>query len=187
MIDRIACPHCSRVFALEQALDDMDGRKFFELFIKLPPTVMRPYLLYIGLFRPKKQVLKWRKILVLTEEIAPMILKAQVTRNRIDYRIPPEQWAATMTELVTNPPKTLELPLKGHGYLLSILANQAEKHAAMQEEKVEQQKRNRGAIGADEGLKPIVKTLYEPKTTPKPTENETVRKPPDNWRKATNV
>jgi len=182
MIDRIPCPHCSRVFALEQALDDMDGRKFFELFIKLPPTVMRPYLSYIGLFRPKKQVLKWRKILVLTEELAPMILKAQVTRNRMDYRIPLEQWAATMTDLVTNTPKTLELPLKGHGYLLSILANQAEKHAALQEEKVEQQKRNRGASGADEGLKPIAEVLYEPKPAPKPTEKQTPSQPPEGWR-----
>jgi recombinational DNA repair ATPase RecF len=183
MIDRIPCPHCGGVFTLSQALEDMDARRFFILLGELPPDIIRPYLLYLKLFKPRKQVLRWQKILALTEELAPMIKAAMVTRNRIDYRIPLEQWIAAINQLATKPPETLELPLKGHGYLLCILASQAEKHAALQEDKTEQQRRNRGASGADEGLRPVVKTLYAPKpTSEKPPDGEK-KKPPENWRK----
>lgn len=186
MIDRISCPHCGSVFALEQALDDADARRFYELLSKLPPTLIRPYLRYLKLFKPAKQVLKWHKMLVVTQELAPMVHAAQITRNKLLYTVPLDHWVGVMTQLVNHPPETLSLPLKGNGYLLSILANQADKQAAIQEEKLEQQRRNRGASGADKGLQPAAAVILPPAAV-KPKEPAEPRKPPDNWRKQTNV
>lgn len=186
MIDRIICPHCGSVFALEQALDDADARRFYELLTKLPPTIIRPYLRYLKLFKPAKQVLKWHKMLVVTQELAPMIQAAQITRNKLLYTVPLDHWVSVMTQLVTNPPETLALPLKGNGYLLTILANQADKQAALQEEQFEQRRRNRGANGAEQGLQPVSEIMLPPAQV-LPKASTTPRKPPENWRKQTKV
>lgn len=188
MIDRIGCPHCGSVFALEQALDDADARRFYELLSQLPPTLIRPYLRYLKLFKPAKQALKWHKMLVITQELSPMIQAAQITRNKLLYTVPVDHWLSVMTQLVNHPPETLTLPLKGNGYLLSILANQADKQAALQEEQREQQRRNRGANGANRGLQPVAEVilpsaLVKPKTAADTAASPGAqpRKPPEGW------
>lgn len=47
---------------------------------------------------------------------------------------PVDVWLRAMTHLVEDPPKTLTLPLRSHGYLLSIIAGRAERVAAATEQ-----------------------------------------------------
>lgn len=167
---RVLCPHCGNRFDLLDALNHADARRFIELLTQLPPDVIRPYYSYLKLFKPAKQALRWSKVLKLTEELAPMIKDATIKRNGILYRVPTQQWAQVLTDLAEQPPKTLTLPLDGHGYLLSILANQAEQHAAKTEYKQEQQRQQRVKPGAATGLQPVTELIKQRS------------KPPEGWK-----
>lgn len=145
------CPDCGATFDLLQAMEDADGRRFVDEIKDLPPVVIKPLVRYLRLFKPGKQGLRWSRLLTLTREMAPMIRAAQVQRNGIAHVVTAEQWAAAMTELVDTPPKTLTLPLKTNGYLLSILAGQAGQQAAVEERAREEQRRNRGRDGSSTG------------------------------------
>lgn len=132
------------LFDLEMAMDSVDGKQFVELLTSLPPTAIRPVFNYLKLFKPKKQVLSWAKALKLLNELAPMIKAARIKRNGMDYVIPLAHWERVLMDLVYDRPTSLAMPLKSHGYLLTILAAQAEKQAAI----AEQQKRNRSGAAA---------------------------------------
>ncbi len=85
-------------------------------------------------------------MLSLADELVPMIREARVRRNGTVYAVPLDAWASALSMLADRP-KNLALPLKSHGYLLEILANQAEKIAATAERDAEQHKRA-GRTGA---------------------------------------
>jgi len=136
----LSCPECGSAFDLFQAMENTDGRRLLDLLKDIQPVVIRPYFRYLKLFKPQKQGLRWSKMLTLTKELAPMIKDAQIKHNHAMYAVPPSAWADAMNDLVDNPPATLKLPLKGHGYLLSILSANAEKVAAKTERKTEEHK-----------------------------------------------
>ena len=139
----IPCPHCGGCIDLELAFQDLDGRRFVELLMQLPPNVMRPLYNYLKLFKPPRQALRWSRILSITEEVFPLIKSAQLKRRGITYSVPSSEWVAVLTYLVETPPSTLSLPLKTNGYLLSILADRAEKQLVTAEAKQEQVKQSR--------------------------------------------
>lgn len=151
---QITCPQCASHFDLMHAIEDADGRRLLDLLKDIQPVVIRPYFRYLKLFKPAKQGLRWSRMLSLTQEIAPMIKAAQIERNHATYAVLPATWAEVMNELVDNPPATLKLPLKGHGYLLSILAASAEKHAAKAEQKFEDDRR-RPREGVQHGMQQV--------------------------------
>ena len=136
----LSCPECAAQFDLVQAMEDADARHLMNLIKDIQPLVIRPYFRYLKLFKPQKQGLRWSKMLTLTKELAPMIKEAQIKHNHATYVVPPTAWAEVMNDLVDNPPATLKLPLKGHGFLLSILSANAEKVAAKAERKTEEHK-----------------------------------------------
>lgn len=137
---KTSCPGCGCVFDLDAGVSDADARRFAELVAGMDPRVAKPLIQYLALFRPEKTGMRWSRMLTLAQEIEPMIRVARVTRKGTTYAAPPEQWSAALSMLADRP-KNLTLPLKSHGYLLEILANQAEKIAAKQEAQTEQQKR----------------------------------------------
>lgn len=148
---RVTCPLCGALFDLIQALEDKDGRQWVALLAELPPNVIKPLIRYLHLFKPDKRTLRWARMLKLTRELVPMIKDAQLTRNRLTYVVPPSAWAEAMETLVDNPPPTLQLPLKGNGYLLGMLANGAEQRAAGEERQQEEERRHRGRENASDG------------------------------------
>ncbi len=137
---KLSCPACGSAFDLDAAVNDADGRRLVELMAGIPPAVGKPLIQYLGLFRPVKTGLRWSRLLKLTQELEPMIRDARVTRNRVTYAVPHEAWAGALAYLADRP-KGLRLPLKSHGYLLEILASQAEKAAARAETESENRKR----------------------------------------------
>ncbi len=151
----LSCPECGAQFDLVQAMEDADGRRLLDMLKEIQPLVIRPYFRYLKLFKPQKQGLRWSKMLTLTKELAPMIKEAQINYNHAMYVVPPTAWADAMNDLVDNPSATLKLPLKGHGYLLSILSANAEKVAAKAERKTEEDnQRPREGVGS--GLKQVM-------------------------------
>lgn len=155
-ITPIVCRNCSAVGDLWEALDDADARRWVEELTRLPPVAIRPMMLYLKLHKPPKRALSYARLLTLTRELAAQINRGQVDRNGRAYGCPPERWAQAMRGLVDNPPKTLSLPLKGHGYLISILAGDAEKVEARDEADGIERKRHRSKDGPrDTGLKRV--------------------------------
>ncbi len=164
----LTCPECGAEFGLTQAMQDRDGRMWVNLIKDLPPVTIKPLIHYLYLFKPVKRGLTWKRKLKLTKELAPMLKAAQVERNGLTYAVPPSQWAEAMTTLVDTPPATLKLPLKGHGYLLSILAGNAEKAAAANEREAEDRKRHRQQEGVQAGAQSVAEIMKKTQREPKP-------------------
>ena len=164
----LTCPECGAEFGLTQAMQDRDGRLWVDLIMDLPPITIKPLIHYLYLFKPAKRGLTWKRKLKLTKELALMLKAAQVERNGITYAVPASQWAEAMTALVDTPPATLKLPLKGHGYLLSILAGNAEKAAAVDEQREEKKKRYRQQEGVQAGAQSVTKIMNRAQRDPKP-------------------
>jgi len=172
-VEQVLCPMCGALFDLEQAWNDADGRRFVQLLTSLPPAVIRPLYNYLKLFKPVKQSLRWQTILKLTQELAPMISRAVISRNGIEYAVPIPMWLEVLDGLARNRPESLVLPLKGHGYLLTILANQAEKAAHIDEREVDKRRQQRVGAGQPTGMQAFAD--YVPQTMAKAS------KPPAGW------
>jgi len=151
----VSCPECGAHFSLQHAMENADGRRFIGLLSEVQPMIVRPLIRYLTLFKPVKQGMRWSRMYTLALELVPMIKEAQVKHNGSSYVVPPQKWADTMLDLVENMPATLRLPLKSHGYLITILAGDAESAAAKQEQKHIEQTRNRGRIGFNNGPVPV--------------------------------
>jgi len=157
----VSCPECGAHFSLQHAMENADGRRFIGLLSEVQPMIVRPLIRYLTLFKPVKQGMRWSRMYTLALELVPMIKEAQVKHNGTSYVVPPQKWADTMLDLVENMPATLRLPLKSHGYLITILAGDAESAAAKQEQKHIEQTRNRGQIGFDKQPEQVVTTLTQ--------------------------
>ena len=136
------CPYCGHQFDLMQARSDHEWHALVKLVLELPPVVHRAVWSYLTLFSTPPRKLQSAKMLRIIKELAPHIKSATVTRNKTTYAVPPDAWSTVMTSLADNPPKSLSLPLKTNGYLLEILASQAEKFATINEQKTEEAKRH---------------------------------------------
>ncbi len=193
----IQCPYCGKDVDVIQGMEMLAGNEWTVLIQSLPNSMIGVLLRYLELFKPLKQELRWSRRLSLTQELVPMMKAAQVKRNGIVYAAPLPVWEGEMLKLIARP-DWMTLPLKGNGLLIKILADKGEKHAALTEQQMEAQRRNRGASGADRGLQPVAARLPDsPSITAaelmamaaqKANEREakerekTVKKPPEGWR-----
>lgn len=139
----VPCPECGGWINILGAVEDIEARRFMGLVKEMPPTLVKPWFAYLRLFKPEKQVLRWSRMYKLTAELMDSIQSARIERNNQVHVVPLELWIEALTELVESPPKTLRLPLKGHGYLLEMLASRAEKAAAKTEQSREEERRSR--------------------------------------------
>ncbi|MDT4328529.1 hypothetical protein ACQE3D_10725 [Methylomonas sp. MS20] len=141
----IPCPYCGKDVDIVQALEMVAGNEWTGLLNGLPLSLVGALLRYLELFKPNKQELRWSRRLALTKELVPLIKDAQIKRNGIVYSAPAGVWEAEMMRLVVNRPENLVLPLKGNGYLLSMIAGRGERAAAKLEQDKIEKLRNRSA------------------------------------------
>lgn len=66
---RIKCPSCFAEFDLLSALDSEAGRSLMGLLAKLDPTLSRPLVSYLSLFRSASRALSWDRALKLAKEV----------------------------------------------------------------------------------------------------------------------
>lgn len=170
---KLVCPVCQAEFPLEAAMNDVAARqavvKAFEL-TEIGSLLIR----YVGLFKPSKQALSMTKLAKLLEELVPMVKAGHITRNGTQYPAPQAYWQQAIETTLAQRDK-LDLPLKGHGYLLGVIANHANK-ASGQAERANEQGRKYGdyhqAKPAEFPTPPVViPVAKKPKS-----------KPPKNWR-----
>lgn len=140
----LTCPCCNARFPVEAAIQDEAARACVAAALKLPVPVGDLLLRYLGLFRPAKRALAWNRVRTLLAELAESMAEATVSRNGIERAAPLELWRMGIEEtLHARDTGTLDLPLKGHGYLFKVVWSKSGQLAGAAEKKREEQLRGR--------------------------------------------
>lgn len=105
--------------------------------LQLPAPLGKLLVQYVSLFRPLQRQLSMDRLATLLGELLPMITEAKVERNRTVYPAPHEYWRQGMEDMLAKR-DSLTLPLKSHGYLITIIAGFADKAQAKVETAGEQ-------------------------------------------------
>jgi hypothetical protein len=150
---RLTCPGCGATNSLEALLNDGAARQAVATALALPANLGPRLLRYLGLFRPAQRSLTWDRAAHLLAELHTMIDAGEIRRQGRPWRVTPADWASALDQIIDRR-ASLTLPLKSHGYLLEILAGQANRVEAAQEEQLEEQRRQPRA-DAGQGMQAI--------------------------------
>ena len=149
---RLTCPCCGATNSLETLLNDAAARHAVARALSLPAGLGPGLLRYLGMFRPPQRSLTWDRVAKLLDELIVMIDAGQIQRHGRAWPAPIAAWKAALDEIAGR--RSLDLPLKSHGYLLEIIAgisNKAEAVAEAEEEK----RRHRPREGVQNGMQGI--------------------------------
>ncbi len=120
-------------------------------------------LQYVALFTPPKQRLTAAKKIKLILQLLPDLERQSITYKGRDWPAPLSAWAQAIDQMLERRNAgTLELPMKGHGYLFSILAGMADKAEATQEQVREQQLRTGPRAATVNGPKSVADLVQTP-------------------------
>ena len=138
----LSCPACGSEFdasvlfaheANQQALS-----RLAEVSIPLGDRVM----LYVTLFTPPKTRLTAAKKLKLLLQLLPDLERRAITHKGREWCVPLEIWAQAFDQmLAARDQGKLELPMKGHGYLYTVLTGMADKREGQAEQQREADRR----------------------------------------------
>ncbi len=99
-------------------------------------------LQYVGLFTPAKQRLTAAKKIKLILQLLPDLERKAITFKGRDWDVPLAAWAQAIDQMTAaRDAGKLELPMKGHGYLYSVLSSMANQVEATAEKKREDERR----------------------------------------------
>lgn len=113
---QLTCPRCAERFSLESAVEDESGRALMALLGRVG-VLSRELVVYLGLFRPRTQALRWSRALALAEEVEALAAQhgEAVTREAIRETV--EAMRPKMGEGWK--------PLGNHNYLKRVLESVA--------------------------------------------------------------
>lgn len=134
---KLTCPACNETLSLAALIEHDAAREAIGTALKMPAPLGKYLLQYLGFFKPAKSALSLDKVARILAELLPMIAAGKVSRNGTIYAAPQEYWAQAIETMMANR-TALTLPLKSHGYLISIIAGYAEKVEAKAERQAEQ-------------------------------------------------
>lgn len=137
---KLVCPSCHATHSAEAWSSDADARMALLVAAELPSELGAVAIRYLGLFRPASRGLAWSRVRKLLDELATMIKAGSIRRSGRDWPAPPAAFRAAMQRMLDKR-DDLDLPLDGHGYLLSILAGEANKAEAKAERSTEESRR----------------------------------------------
>ncbi|WP_421793961.1 hypothetical protein [Hydrocarboniphaga effusa] len=138
---RLTCTACGAHGSIEQFTADTDARRFMDMLLQLPAPVASQALRYTALFRPHKRGLTWDRACSVLGELAAMVKAGAVENYGRSIPASADAFASAMHSMLERR-DALKLPLKNHGYLVSILVANAPGQAADREQQTEQQKRS---------------------------------------------
>ncbi len=124
------CPRCAYKAPVSSFVDAAEGGAMLQAFSDLPHAVQKPFLKYLSLFKPASGcAIQPTKAERLTRDLAALIAKGYVSeKGKVDRPCTTLFWVMGM-ERMQELAGTLDLPMKNHNYLRSIvykLANQAD-------------------------------------------------------------
>lgn len=134
---KLNCPNCGEHLTLAALIEHDAAREAIMLALQFPAPLGKSLMQYVSLFKPAQRVLSMDRFASILGEILPMIQAAQIERGGRAYPAPQAYWQQAIEVMISGRDK-LTLPLKSHGYLLSIIAGFAEKNDAKAEKATEQ-------------------------------------------------
>lgn len=141
---KLTCPNCGEDLSLAALIEHDASREAIMLALQFPAPLGKLLVQYVKLFKPAQRALSMDRFSAILGELLPMVTNAKVSKNGNIYAAPQSYWVDAINNMVTNK-ASLTLPIKTHGYLISIIVGYADKSSAQAEKKSEQG-RKYGAI-----------------------------------------
>ncbi|WP_176332672.1 hypothetical protein [Burkholderia vietnamiensis] len=167
-LPEVVCPNCRARMSLDVILADDSMRDIVIALADIHPagdTLIKPLLRYLGLFGPRKSQMAWGRMAALMRELVPEMRAAQVTWNGTTYAAPIDTWAAALAYAVEQAHAgKLDLPLKSHGWLRSVMASRSARAAGRAEDAREAQLRGVSGTGTVEERRTAVPPVAGPIT-----------------------
>ena len=143
---KTTCPACGAVASLDVLLGNDGAREAVMTALAIPAPLGKLLVQYLGLFRPAQRKLSFDRVASLLRELLPMIAEAKIARGGRIWSAPQDYWVMALTEMLAKL-DALTLPLKSHGYLLTIIAGFSEKAEAKKEAQIEAHRGGRTQVG----------------------------------------
>lgn len=138
----LSCPTCGTELDVAVLFAHEDSQRAFARLATVSIPLGARVLQYIGLFTPPKQRLTAAKKIKLLLQLLPDLERQAIHHKGRDWAVPLSAWAQAMDQmLASRDAGRLELPMKGHGYLYSVLAGMADRHEATAEAQAEAARR----------------------------------------------
>ena len=139
---QLTCPVCFARFALEAALNDEDARRAITRLATLGDDTLRLVVTYVGLFRPPKHVLAWRRAGRLIDEVVDIIESGTIHRRGRPRALTRAQFAEALEVVIERRNSgRLDLPLRTHAYLFEVAVGIADKAEGAAERATEEARR----------------------------------------------
>ena len=159
----LSCPVCGAEFDLAVLFKSEESRKTFERLTARCSPLRDRLAQYAALAKPPKHKLGTDKALRIIATLLPDIERGAITRNGRDWPAPLAAWAQAIDQMLERRNAgALELPMKGHGYLYSILQGMADKAEAAAEQQREQELRTGPRAAIVNGPKSVADLVQAP-------------------------
>lgn len=129
---KLTCPACGAVSSLDVLLGNDGARDAVMAALEIPAPLGKLLVQYLGLFRPAQRQLSFDRVANILNELLPMIREAKIERNGRIWSAPQEYWKQAIDDMLAKRDR-LSLPLKNHGYLLTIIESYSNKAEASKE------------------------------------------------------
>lgn len=136
------CPSCQVRFPIEGGIADAAARQAVAQVAKLPAPLGDLVVAYFGLFAARGKATAWPKVARLAAEMNDLIRADAVAFGARRYPVSPQLWKLGL-ETILERRDRIDLPLKNHRYLLSIIEPEAERLARREAAEREQQEEQR--------------------------------------------
>ena len=143
---KMTCPACGSLSSLDALLGNEGAREAVMAALAFPAPLGKLVVQYLALFRPAQRQLSFDRVANLLNELLPMIADARVSHKGRTWIAPHEHWKNAIEEMLARR-DTLTLPLKSHGYLISIIAGYGSKAEARKEQQHEDRLAGRTPVG----------------------------------------
>lgn len=142
MTHDLHCPMCGTELDMGHLMVASGDRAAFlrlmDIALPMPGLISQ----YVRLFAPPKTALTQRKQARIILELLPDLQRCAITHRGRTWPTPLALWEAAIEQMLqARDAGRLELPMKGHGYLYTILVSLADKHEAALEHQAEAAKR----------------------------------------------
>ncbi len=165
----LSCPVCGAEFDLAVLFKSEESRHTFDRLTANCSPLKARLAQYAALAKPPKHKLGTDKVLRIIALLMPDIERATITYKGRDWPAPLPAWAQAIDQMLSQRDAgRLDLPMKGHGYLYSILASMADKHEAAAEQVREQQLRTGPRAATINGPASVADLVQQVPTPPRP-------------------
>ncbi|MEW6562728.1 MAG: hypothetical protein AB1400_05780 [Pseudomonadota bacterium] len=164
---KLSCPACGSLSSLDALLGNEGAREAVMAALAMPAPIGKIMVQYLGLFRPAQRQLSFDRVATLINELLPMIHEAKIERHGRIWSAPQDYWRMGMEEMLAKRDR-LTLPLKNHGYLLSIIEGYSQKAEARTETQTEARRAGHTPVGGTAAHQPVPVVQQDKPRSPMP-------------------